>query len=1051
MSKNFYVISIIAALFVFGFLFAACGDPSGDNNNGIVGNNPGQVKGLGFSHKSGHYAGAFSLSFTAAEGAAVYYSIDGSIPDALNVDDVRVFKYTAPIQIKDRNNPVQPNFLATKENSAKFYGNVNDPRGDMPVPFLPNDIDARTPKASVIRAIAVNANGNKSDVATLTFFLGNNLANYGNNRIISLVTDPSNLLDENLGIYVQGIESNRWEEKDSPTSTMYNFRQRGTEWERRTAFTLFDSNRTPVLIDEVAIRVRGGYSRALGQKSMNIYFRGEYGGRNVLENFVLIPGALKADGAQLTTTKSFMIRNGGNDAEQIKLRDPYIQSLVSDRNFSTQSSVPCIVYLNGEYWGLYNLQERYSDNHTEYVYGVNRNNVVSVEAFYVDDGTPQDQYDWDSMMSELTGADMSIPANYDKFLKFFDLQSFLDYWAAEIYIYNWDWPQNNFRMWKTRNVVQNNKDSDGKWRYQMLDTEFSMGIYEDGSILYEGMENLYRIIHDNGDVHSKLFASLIKNDGFKRDFVNTMMDLYNVNFNPDTAFPKLDEIAGRYKPLLDDFYNRWVGTPWKTPDEWISNMKTYMTNIRPAMVYNYLPKYFNAGTASNVTLTSGLPNVPVKINTVTPALTSGNWTGKYFTNCPVSISAGKAPAGYEFTGWTISGGSAADLSAASTTVTISGDAVITANYKLTAPAQIPVTNVTLNKSSITLTTGGGETLTANVIPGNATVNLVSWTSSNYNVASVSSGGRVTATGSGSATITASTLDGNKKATCSVTVNSAINSISLDVSSFAFGINDTRKLIPVFNPSNAPNKNVTWSSSNPSVASVSLDGTVTAAALGTAIITVRTADGNKTAACTVNVREPAVLFDLAEILGGKSTGVLDSDSKFNNIFGSSSYIRAGGDFTGNKWHSDVGQYQELRYEIINENGVNKFKITGLQLEHWESKKIVPNDAHFNLVMNFQAGDKIEIKGNFTGAGGLILQTDNSGWNGNWWKPLQGWGVWSAGNFEKNFTLTQSDAKDIANNYQDWMPYSSFIKVTTSDAANHSNNAVIIIDQLKIYRY
>jgi len=1047
--KNLLVKSI-TTLIIFSLFFTACPDPSENINNGIyIGSNPGQVRGLSFSHKSGLYAGEFNLTLTAAEGSVIYYSIDGSIPSASKVDNNRVFKYSSPIEIKDRNNPMQPNFLATLANSEKFYGYVNDYRGSMPVPFLPHDLSARTPKATVIRAVALNANGNNSDVVTLTFFIGGNLAKYGSVPIISLVTDPFNLVDVNNGIYVRGKDTNRWGEWNSPDDMLYNFRRRGIEWEKQTAFTMFDANANPVLIDEVGIRVRGGYSRALGQKSMNIYFRGDFGGRNTLENFQLIPGAKKADGiTDLKTTKSFMIRNGGNDAEMTKFRDPFIQNLVKDRSFSTQSSVPCIVYLNGEYWGPYNLQERYSDNHVEYVYGVSRNNVISFEAGAIDDGTQADEDAWYAMMRDLNSLNMSVQSNYQKFLDNFDLRSFLDYWAAEIYVYNWDWPQNNYRMWKTSNKT-NAKYNDGKWRYQMLDMEFSMGIYSNGSILHEGYDNFTRIlnlsnlINEWDNIHASLFVKLMNNPDFRRDFTNTIMDLYNVNFHPNIAFPQLDEIANKYKPLLPDFYRRWVGDPWKTPNEWVSDMKRYMTDIRPALIYNYLPAHFDTGSVSNVTLISILPNVPITINTVTPSLISGSWTGQYFQKYPVQITAGNAPAGYEFENWTITGGTPSSYTAQSATVSLTDNVIITANYKLTAPADIPVTNVTLNKSSLTLTTGNSETLTANVAPSNATVKLISWTSSNYNVASVNSGGRVTAIGSGTAVITAATVDGSKIASCNVTVNPAINSVSLNYTSFNFGIGSTRKLTVAFNPSNAPNKNITWSSGNTGVATVSGDGTVTGKAKGTAIITVTTVDGSRTASCTVNVTDSYDIFNITNLLADKSVDVLDSQNKFNNLFGSQGYIRSNGEYAGNKYHSSVGNYKELRYEVINESGDNKFKITGLRVEHWETKKIVPNNASFNYVMQFQAGDVIEIEGTFTAANGIIIQTDTTGWGG-WWTPLQEWGVWSPGKFEKTFILSQSDVNNIKKN-------GNLIRITTSDGERHADNTVITIDKFRVYRY
>ncbi|MCL2229927.1 MAG: CotH kinase family protein [Treponema sp.] len=769
MSKNkiLYTKLIIAAIPAFVFLFASCPIPDEtDNENGITGTNPGQVRGLAFSHKSGHYSGSFSLVFSAAQGAEIYYSIDGSIPDPDNLVQGRTFLYTAPIQVMDRNG--QPNLLATLNNSEKFYGFSFDPRGNMPIPFLPSDINARVPKATIIRAFSVNSSGNKSDVATLTYFIENNLENYGNHPIISIITDPYNLIDENDGMYVRGNINNRWE-----GANLYNFRQ---NWRKPASFELFDSNKNVSISTNLEIRIRGGWSRAQGQKSMNIYFTNAYGGINNLVNYQLIPGAIKADGTPLTSTKSFMIRSGGNDLEYTKFYDVFAQRLLKDRAFTTQSAIPCIVYINGEYWGPYNLQERYSDNHTEYVFGINRNNVVSIESGSIDDGTPADEFAYNEMMNRLIAHDMSNPDNYEDFLGCFDVQSFIDYWAAEIYLCNEDWPQNNFRLWRARTPVANNPYGDGKWRYQMLDMDFIMGIYTSGSLDTNG-NPFHRILYGEhkDSMNSRLFTALLANDDFKGQFTNTMMDLYNMNFHPNTYVPILNELVDIYRPLMGDdssgYFMRW-GRPWDSVfNDKVNNAYKYLHDIRNAMVYNYLPQYLGADGLSNVILTANIPNISLKINTITPLLASGIWTGQYFDNCQITVTAANAPAGYEFEKWIVNGIDGASTQSAA--ITLNGNTTITASYKLTGIQAVPVTGITLNKANTTLTAGSSETLTANVAPNNASIRLVSWTSSDFNVASVDNTGKITAISGGTATITATTIDGGKTASCIVTVQAPI--------------------------------------------------------------------------------------------------------------------------------------------------------------------------------------------------------------------------------------------------------------------------------------
>jgi uncharacterized repeat protein (TIGR02543 family) len=668
-------------------LFVTCKDDSGDDEYDNP--NASTSRDIKFSHTSGLYNQQFNLTILPVKDSDVYYSTDGSIPSPEKVGNGYVFKYSSPITVKNRNG--EANVLASAANSRQFYMADGDPRGSLPAVYIPTK--DQVPKATVIRAITVDSGGKKSGVVTKTYFIGNNLADYGSNRVLSLVSDPYNLIDENYGIMVRGKSSNRWD-SDPP----YNYRRKGSDWEREAYLELFEGNassRSVRLSTGVGIRVRGGWSRGLGQKSFNVYFKEQYGIKN-LKDYVLIPGAVKADGkTPVATYKSFMLRNGANDCDYTKFYDVFLQDLVSDRSFSPQASVPCVVYLNGEYWGPYNLQERFSDNHTEYKYGVKKENVISFDNGELDDGNAGEESLFWQMMDN-RNKDMSVQANYNDFCAVFDVDNFVDYWAAEIYIYNEDWPHNNFRVWRTRNTESGNPYGDKKWRWQMFDTEFAIGIYNGGGLTGQaGVDAFAKILNGDskGHYNNELFKALLKSPDFCKKFVNTMMDLYNVNFHPDSYKPKLDNYVAIYKPLMDGYFSRW-GRPWDTVfQNKVDDAKKYLNDIRPAMVNNYLPNYFggysgiaNIGVTSgnlyNVTLsTTGISGASIKINTVTPKLTSGSWTGKYYSAIPVTVTA-SVPSGYVFDGWTVTGGSAVSLSALTTTVNFTGNAQITAKYKL---------------------------------------------------------------------------------------------------------------------------------------------------------------------------------------------------------------------------------------------------------------------------------------------------------------------------------------------------------------------------------
>ena len=173
----------------------------------------------------------------------------------------------------------------------------------------------------------------------------------------------------------------------------------------------------------------------------------------------------------------------------------------------------------------------------------------------------------------------------------------------------------------------------------------------------------------------------------------------------------------------------------------------------------------------------------------------------------------------------------------------------------TVPTTVAVTGVSLSKTSLSLVEGGSETLTATVAPTNATNKAVSWKSSDTGVATVDNSGKVTAVKAGSATITVTTTDGSKTATCSVTVTSKtvnVTGVTLDKTEIEMTEGAEETLIATVAPADATNKDVTWSTSDSNIAGVS-DGKVTAVKEGEATITVTTSDGSKTATCKVKVK------------------------------------------------------------------------------------------------------------------------------------------------------------------------------------------------------
>ena len=174
----------------------------------------------------------------------------------------------------------------------------------------------------------------------------------------------------------------------------------------------------------------------------------------------------------------------------------------------------------------------------------------------------------------------------------------------------------------------------------------------------------------------------------------------------------------------------------------------------------------------------------------------------------------------------------------------------------------PVTGITLNKTSATINKGKTIQLKATIKPEDATNQGITWTSSNTSVATVSTAGKVTGKGKGTATITAKTKDGGYKATCKVTVKLGVNSISVSPTSMKLKKGGAKVKTATISPSDAENKTVYFTSSNTSVAGVGYtSGKVTAKGVGTATITAKSADGGYTATCKVTVYIPVTGIEL----------------------------------------------------------------------------------------------------------------------------------------------------------------------------------------------
>lgn len=219
---------------------------------------------------------------------------------------------------------------------------------------------------------------------------------------------------------------------------------------------------------------------------------------------------------------------------------------------------------------------------------------------------------------------------------------------------------------------------------------------------------------------------------------------------------------------------------------------------------------------------------------------------------------------------------------------------------------VNVTDVSLDRTELTLTEGEAETLTATVRPDNADNRKVTWSSDRTEVATVGGDGRVTAVKAGEAVVTVTTEDGGKTATCKVTVKAKVVPVTgVDVKpwSVTIGANGTTKLTCTVAPSNATNRNVRWESDNPSVATVDSDGNVRAVSAGVAKVSAVTEDGGFRSGCTVTVKEFSSGFEVGGLFYKTAKGY------------SMDFVEVTGNPGGGKYSGDVVVPGTVEYDGI----------------------------------------------------------------------------------------------------------------------------------------
>ncbi|WP_051411571.1 CotH kinase family protein [Ruminococcus flavefaciens] len=491
-----------------------------------------------------------------------------------------------------------------------------------------------------------------------------------------------------------------------------NYNQKGAEWERPANIEIFENGKS-VVSQDVGIRTKGAASRAWPQKSFNIFARQDYGKSSV--EYDLFDGeATKAKNNKVIDTfDGFTIRNGGNDNMAGFFRDSIAQSLVTDRDMATQATSECILFIDGEFWGIYQLMEKYNSDYFKSHYGIKKNDVCFIKNNSLEDGNDQDLSEWNNLLGNLSRVDMTLDENYQRACAELDIQSFIDYFAAQIYWANHDWPNNNTGVWRSNAVDPENPYADGKWRMVLFDTEYSSNladkVSETGPTYNSfnqaaggGMGGFGGFMGGGGSL-SGAFSNLMKNPTFRQQFELTFMDLANYNFDTKKTTEAINYYRG-FKQQILDTYKRFPSSKHthneQTFEQDYQLLETFY-NTRYGNVTSQMKTYMNlTGSLATVNVSNDSSKGSLQLNTIKFDDSMSTWSGKYFTDFPVTATASPKD-GYAFDHWEVTGATVSDTTSDTITVPVSEGVTIKPVYKVGSSE--PKVTTTTTKTTTTTT------------------------------------------------------------------------------------------------------------------------------------------------------------------------------------------------------------------------------------------------------------------------------------------------------------------------------------------------------------
>lgn len=476
-------------------------------------------------------------------------------------------------------------------------------------------VDATT----VIRAIA-QVGDKTSNIFSHTYFIQEPETNI---PVISISVNSKMLFDPVHGMFMKGTNAidtlwklpgaNFWSRNEIPLNV-----------------ELFEADGKCVYRSLSGFRLFGGMSRLFPQKSMAIVARKRYGQKRI-KHRIFGDGGLKK-------FKFLVLRNSGSDFGKTHFRDALMTSLLDDWDIEKQDYRASHLYINGDYWGIYNIREKVNRYFLADHHGIDEDSIDLIEHRY--SRKTGSKYHYLKMLNFLRTNELSDRTNYAVLQSMMEVENFMDYQIAQIYFDNQD-AGGNIKFWRPQTP-------EGKWRWIMYDTDWGFGLhdaeaYKNNSIAFHTEAN--GPSWPNPPWSTLILRKLLENEDFKDQFITKFADYLNTTFESVTVEKKIDEIHHTLIPEIPRHQERWKLRPGRW-DNQVKIMRQFARN-RPEYIRMYLMEMFNTGSLRDLELTASgggqiLLNQNIEIEDY--------FKGKYFEKLPVKIKA-IPQLGYRFSHW----------------------------------------------------------------------------------------------------------------------------------------------------------------------------------------------------------------------------------------------------------------------------------------------------------------------------------------------------------------------------------------------------------------